>query len=66
MEDYKICFQTILDNFSLTELADFKIRLDQELDKRMDAKKHEMELEKQNFHAIEYSLHEAIENAKAK
>tara|TARA_R110000796_G_scaffold17544_5_gene53873 strand:- start:2360 stop:2560 length:201 start_codon:yes stop_codon:yes gene_type:complete len=66
MEDYKICFQTILDNFSLTELADFKIRLDQELDKRMDAKKHEMELEKQKFHAIEYLLHEAIENGKEK
>ena len=45
MKDYNINFQEIIDNFSLEELATFKMRLDKELDKRIDAKKKQIEKE---------------------
>tara|TARA_R110002050_G_scaffold40941_1_gene99584 strand:- start:2359 stop:2562 length:204 start_codon:yes stop_codon:yes gene_type:complete len=59
MEDYNINFQEIIDNFSLEELATFKMRLDKELDKRIDAKKKQIELDKMSIVAIEHELNEA-------
>ncbi len=59
MEDYNINFQEIIDNFSLEELATFKMRLDKELDKRIDAKKKQIEKDKMSIVAIEYELNEA-------
>tara|TARA_R110000796_G_scaffold69779_5_gene158833 strand:- start:590 stop:793 length:204 start_codon:yes stop_codon:yes gene_type:complete len=59
MKDYNINFQEIIDNFSLEELATFKMRLDKELDKRIDAKKKQIEKDKMSIVAIEYELNEA-------
>jgi|TARA_R110000744_G_scaffold96351_1_gene186211 hypothetical protein len=59
MEDYNINFQEIIDNFSLEELATFKMRLDKELDKRIDAKEKQIELDKMSIVAIKHELNEA-------
>jgi len=64
MDEYKINFQSILDAFTLLELADFKISLDKELDRRIAAKLEQIELEKNTIIHIEYKLHEALENVK--
>ena len=64
MEDYNINFQEVIDNFSLEELATFKMRLDKELDKRIDAKKKQIELDKMSIVAIEHELNEAWNYAK--
>mgnify|MGYP003650444830 FL=1 len=64
MEDYNINFQEIIDNFSLEELATFKMRLDKELDKRIDAKKKQIEKDKMSIVAIEYELNEAWNHTK--
>tara|TARA_R110000764_G_scaffold193527_1_gene278835 strand:+ start:97 stop:300 length:204 start_codon:yes stop_codon:yes gene_type:complete len=64
MKDYNINFQEIIDNFSLEELATFKMRLDKELDKRIDAKKKQIEKDKMSIVAIEYELNEALNHIK--
>jgi hypothetical protein len=64
MKDYNINFQEIIDNFSLEELATFKMRLDKELDKRIDAKKKQIEKDKMSIVAIEYELNEALNHGK--
>ena len=64
MKDYNINFQEIIDNFSLEELATFKMRLDKELDKRIDAKKKQIEKDKMSIVAIEYELNESWNHGK--
>jgi len=45
MDEYKINFQDVLDNFTISELSGFSIKVSIELDKRIYEKKQELQEE---------------------